>query len=151
MGERAEKSPNHTAAGKFLPGHKAHRTVRRKRLPASMIKEAVGTEAVVSLLQAGMAEAEQDINSPWAHFFAQKLIAPAKPEARCVELPLDDCLDDPVEMNKRVLRALGEGEISPDAAASITQSIGTLATAIDTANLAEEIAELKALLGGTKQ
>ena len=147
MSEAAGKNLNHDDKGRFLPGHKAHRPVRKRRALKTILAEAVDTADLQAILANGVADALENPTGQWAMLIATKLLPNPKPEMSPITLNLGDTKDS-VEMARRVVEAVGRSEISPDAAQALLQSMAALNSMVETESLRAEIAELRAILGG---
>ena len=47
-----------TKTGQFLPGHKHHKPTRRKRIPATILRDACSDEELQELIQMGLEKAK---------------------------------------------------------------------------------------------
>ena len=133
----------------FLPGHTAHRAIRKRRAIRTLISEVANPEDLNQILANRVQEALKDPAGQWAMFIASKMVANPKPESSPIELTFGST-DSPVEMGKSIMHAVAAGEVNPDAAQALLSSLASLNSMIEVESLAAEVEGLKELLTGAK-
>lgn len=135
---------NYKPNGAFAKGNKVHRPIRSKRLPRTILAEAVTEDDLRELLAKGMAEAKKDINSQWGMFIASRLWQAPKSMAPRVEFDLD--VSNPTRAAEDIISAVGKGELSSDQARDLVQSLAALHQISEVESLKLEIDQIRTLL-----
>ena len=144
MGELAEKSPDHASNGKFLPGHKAHKATRRKRIPATILRDACSDEDLQLLLEMGLDRAKAG-DDQWLGFFINRMTPTVKPTSPVIKFPLDT--SSPTTAIQDVLAAVASGSIPPDQGKDLISSVHALAQVQELEDMQLQIKELADMLG----
>ena len=149
MNSPAVKKEGRNTDGTFVEGHKHHAPIRSKRLPRSILAEAVSEEDLKELLIKGMAEAKKDINGPWGMFIASRLWSASKAMAPRVEFDLD--VSNPTRAAEDILSAVGKGELSSDQAKDLVQSLAALQQISEVEMMKSELAELREMISDPRK